>query len=152
MFLDYQYRDGGRDAAGYRSQDDCMIRAITIHIGAGDSDGETYKSVRKTANTMARQDKRVSDFRDWKLTPDLMAHFGFEKVKLPRTGARPTYAQAHAMYGNCIVTTNGHVCALKDGYLCDTWDGREYKMQDDYGDVQTHTRKARSVYRAPQGR
>ena len=62
------------------------------------------------------------------------------KVKLP-TGTKPTFAEAWATYGDCIVTTSKHVAALQDGALHDIWDGRVY----DYGDI-AGERKAQSVW------
>ena len=145
--------DGGRDAAGYKDQLDCLIRSVAVHLGHGDSDGSTYLKVRleaiavtKELNKKAR--KRLDSFRDWRVLPKLLSALGFTKVKLPK-GPKPTWSEAHQRHGNCIVTTNGHVAALKDGRLHDTWDGRTYTYMDDQGFEHTHQRKAASVWVAP---
>ena len=57
----------------------------------------------------------------------VMEEFGLKKVKLP-TGVKPTYTEAHNNYGNCVVSTNKHFAALKNGALRDTFDDREYEM------------------------
>ena len=49
------------------------------------------------------------------------------KVKLPK-GSRPTFTEAHRLYGNCLVTTTKHVCALVNGELLDTHDCRSSSL------------------------
>ena len=146
--IDYQHNDGGRAAAGYRgSAGDCVVRAIAI--ASGQSYQTVYAAMAETmhehgyartgdagrAGRKRRGQKTVTAVQDI-----VLRHFGFRKVKLPR-GPRPTYTQAHARYGTCVVSTTGHMAALKDGALQDTHDGRAY----DYGEL-AGERKAQSVW------
>lgn len=144
--IDYQYNDGGRAAAGYRGDDgDCTIRALTIHMGAT---ADAYKTIRAamlaeckhqgiargigTGRGQGRKQKRAIDA--------LYARYGFAKVKLGR-GARPTWTEAYAQYGDCIVSTARHVAAIMDGAVHDTWDSRTHN----YNDIPTQ-RKAMTIY------
>ena len=45
-------------------------------------------------------------------------------------GPKPTYTEAYRKYGDCIVGTTRHVCAIVDGELRDTFDGRTYEWGD----------------------
>ncbi len=148
--LDYRYNDGGRKEAGFRgSTGDCLVRAIAIATGLPYS--EVYETAarlmksngyRASGNaTIQTRGIRKPGMPSVRAVQDqIMEGFGFSKVKLPQ-GARPKYTQALQRYGPCIVSTNGHVAALKDGALQDTFDGRTY----DYGDL-SGERKARSAW------
>ena len=142
--LGYTYNDGGRDAAGFKGEArDCVARAIAIFTG------RDYREVyRHVAAFERRYGKRgVRSARNGvcsKARERAMAHFGLTKIKLP-PGPCPTYAQAHEAYGDCIVSTNGHIAALVNGALQDTFDGRTYEWED-CGPVVTKERKARSVW------
>lgn len=140
--IGYVFDDGGREEAGYKgSASDCVARAIAILTDT------PYKQVYKHIadfnfnhgqSRSARNGVKVKD------TPKLMTEFGLEKVKLGR-GTRPTYTEAYNTYGNCIVKTTKHVCALVDGNLCDTFDGRSY-WWDDGLTITERERKATSIW------
>ena len=155
-FFGYEFSDGGRAAAGYKgSTGDCVVRAIAILTG------EPYKEVytdmanamkangyRKSANpdTAKRGIKRERGQLTVKAVQDEVLHYyGIQRVSLPR-GKRPTYAAAYRRYGNCIVSTVKHLSAIVDGYLLDTSDTLTYQMKDAQGNINTHERKAQSVF------
>ena len=152
--LGYEYDDGGRRDAGYKGDTgDCVVRAIAIASGAPYQD--VYDAM---AQAMCRHGYRASGnaYGQGKrhsrgqrparqVQTDVMAEYGFEKVKLPK-GPKPTYEEAHARYGDCIVSTTKHVCALVGGALRDTSDGRTYIWEDKYGFNRLHERKAMSVW------
>lgn len=58
--------------------------------------------------------------------------YGLQKVKLP-AGPKPTYTQAAARYGDCIVKTTRHVTAIVGGVVRDTYDTRCYDWCDYHG-------------------
>ena len=137
--------DGGRKAAGYpEDAGDCVTRALAILTG------RDYKLLfRRLADSNAafgearRADKGVVKPAYEKI----FAWYGLFRVRLPK-GPRPTYAEAHARYGDCIVSTVAHVCALKGGALRDTFDGRWYWWPDpeDPEEGEWRERKAQSVW------
>ena len=140
--------DTGGAPARKRGGNDCVPRAIAIAAGIGYADARRiagdaeYEVTRKKfpfkgSRAISRNgvSKRGTDIA--------MAAAGLVKVKLPR-GARPTYSEAHARYGDCAVSTTGHVAAIVGGDLRDTFDGRTYEWEGE-----TRERKAMSVWRKP---
>ena len=152
--IGYRYDDGGRAAAGFMGETgDCVVRAIAICAG------EDYLAVYRTmaehmkANGYAasgnayatRERTRKAPRRRGQLSARrvqdrVLEAYGFRKVLLP-AGERPTYAEAHRRYGDCIVGTTKQVAAIVDGALRDTFDGRTYEW-----DIETRERKAQSVW------
>ena len=61
------------------------------------------------------------------------------------SGSKPTYSEAWALHGNCLVGTVKHVAAIVDGDLRDTFDGRFYDGRI-YGGSASDQRKAQSVW------
>ena len=133
--LEFHYNDGERKDAGFRGMTgDCLFRAIAIATGLPYLD--VYSNV---SSTMKNHGYRASGnaylqtraLRKPGMLPVravqslVLMDYGFAKVPLP-PGPRPTYAQAFQQYGTCIVSTKGHVTALMDGALQDTFDGRTY--------------------------
>ena len=153
--IDYTYNDGGRGKAGYKgTTGDCGVRAVAILTGLD------YQTVYKSAAAFFKSHGYAATGNAYKMgkktkrgqkkphvVQDLWYEsMGFEKVKLPK-GKKPTYTEAHELYGDCMVTTRKHICALKDGALHDTFDGREYEIYDrdtDFTDIRE--RKAMSVF------
>ena len=135
-----------------RGANDCVPRAIAIAAGIGYA--EAYRLVgdaQLDVTSRSRTKKASRSLRggtDKKATDKAMVAAGLVKVKLP-AGARPTFSEAHARYGNCVVSTTGHVAAVVDGALHDTFDGRTYEWDDGAGGIETRERKAMSVWRKP---
>ena len=107
----------------------------------------------KVKRSVAKRSARSGVYRDAYV--EVFEDFGFEKVKLP-AGNRPTYTEAYRRYGNCIVKTTRHVCAIINGKLLDTFDGRTYMWTGKPGLSnhnlaigQTFERKAMSVWTIP---
>ena len=152
--LGYEYDDGGRQAAGYKgSTGNCVVRAIAIttdfgyqHVYDAMADAMKCAGYARSGNAYATRKRKDgkpakgNGLNGRQVQEMVLRHFGFEKVKLAK-GPRPTYAEAHKAYGECIVSTTKHMAALKGGALRDTFDGREY----DYGDI-AGERKAMSVW------
>ena len=136
--IGYEYDDGGRAAAGYKGQTgDCVARALAIITG------KPYRKVYAdlAERNFARYGKRTARQGIHKVDRDRQAaDYGLVKIRLPR-GARPTYSEAFAKYGDCFVTTTRHSAAIVDGALRDTFDGRAYEW-----DGETRERKAASVW------
>lgn len=130
----FERDDGGRAAAGYRGDaGDCAVRAFCILTGAD------YHAAYKEfayANSVMRDERDsqrgVRSARNGVVKRAYEAVFrrhGIVKVKQGR-GVKPTYTEAHERYGNCIVSTRGHLAAIVDGALRDTFDGRGYWWLD----------------------
>ena len=147
--IGFQFDDGGRSAAGYKSKragdaGDCVARALSILLGG---DERSYKRVYAAlANESERKGGRRSARGGVKnaIWQKVYKNFGLVKVSLGR-GTRPTYSEAHARFGDCIVSTTHHLAALKGGALRDTADGRTYWM-DINGAISQHERKAMSIW------
>lgn len=140
--IGYEHDDGGRIAAGYKGEaGDCVTRALAILTG---------KPYRELYRELARAQQSVTGTRSArngissKAYQKVYAAHGLTKVKLPK-GPRPTYTEAHRRYGNCIVSTTRHVCALVDGKLRDIFDGRTYLWDNGLYDEERE-RKAMSVW------
>lgn len=146
--IDFLLNDGGRAAAGYKGKTgDCLVRAIAI------ASGLEYRVVYKatalanksagyaaTGNAYATGKKQKGQKKVAAVQDGVAAGFGFAKVKLP-PGPKPTYTEAYAAYGDCLVTTSHHIAAVVDGKLQDTFDGRTYEWE---GEIRE--RKAASVW------
>ena len=142
--IGYMYDDGGRAASGAKgSARDCVVRALAIvtnmdyadayHAGAA-VNRENGDGVKSARNGVPKQ-----------VTEILYKANGLRRVALPR-GSKPTFTAAHRTYGNCVVTTTKHVCALIDGNLRDTNDCRTYEWVGDDGRMERRERKAMSVW------
>ena len=138
--IDYQYDDGGREAAGYRGRTgDCVVRAIAVcarqdyravYLTMAEqmkrngyaASGNAY-AIRERSRRAPRRKGQISARR---VQDRVLELYGFRKVRLP-AGARPTFTEAHRRFGDCIVGTTKHVAAVVDGALRDTFDGRVYE-------------------------
>lgn len=146
--IGFNHNDGGRAEAGFRGNArDCVCRAISIITGGG---GTNYKKWYKLLADMNRKRCGKATAReglDWKDSDKAMVLAGLTKVKRSQGDPYPTFTEAYERYGDCIVTTTGHICAIVDGKLQDNGDIRTY-VWDEYGtdDPETRERKARSVW------
>ena len=145
----YVYDDGGRAASGRRgSARDCVCRALAILTSRPYE--ECYQAL---AEANARHGKGARSARNGvhtKAWPKVFAEFGLVKVQLPG-GPRPTWTEAWARYGNCIVriTRPDHTAALVAGALRDTVDRREYLFTEYKNPlVEVRQRKAVQVWLA----
>ena len=144
--INFNYNDGGRSEAGYKGDTgDCVCRAVSIITGCS---GDNYKNWYKTLANLnhKRYGKRSArngiDKSDYEKAFRLA---GLVKVKRGK-GVCPTYTEAYARHGNCIVSTSHHLCAIVDGKLQDTDDTRTYEWLDESGVSETRERKAQSVW------
>ena len=130
--------DGGRAAAGYRGRArDCVARAIAILTG---NEYEVVYGIVALINRENGGKRSARNAVSKTVTRQSLMEFDLIKVPLG-AGVKPTFTEAYEQYGNCIVTTNRHVCAIVDGALQDTQDIRTYLM-----DGSERVRKARSVW------
>lgn len=150
--IGYVFDDGGRKKAGYKGRTtDCIVRAIAIATQLPYE--EVYKRIAdmryKWGYSRTGKGGRLpvrpmpQGFRRPKKETRMkryMKAFGFQKVRLPR-GPKPTYTEAYKKYGNCIVKTTKHICALREGALHDTFDGRTSEYDGILGQ-----RKATSIW------
>ena len=123
--IGYLQDDGGRQDAGYKGKaSDCVVRAFYILTGADYADA--YKEFACAEQRFGKSGKRSA--RNGICNKAIQYVFeanGLVRISLGR-GVKPTYSEAHERYGDCIVRTRGHVCAIIRGNLMDTFDNRGY--------------------------
>ena len=144
----YQHDDGGRREAGRKgTARDCVARAIAIATGTAYD--AVYKEVARLNKERGNGRRSARNGVPKRVTNMACEAFGLVKVKLP-AGPRPTYTEAHERYGDCVVSTTRHVCALVGGALRDTFDGRTYLFSEithpGHNPSEVRERKAMSVW------
>lgn len=122
--MEFKYNDGGREAAGYKGKtNDCVCRAIAIAAQL------PYKEVYGVINEYGKKERgrnkstaRTSVKKD--TTRKIMAHFGFAWVSTMYIGKGcKTHLRADELpSGRIIVSVSGHVAAVINGVLNDTFD------------------------------
>ena len=144
--IGFKHDDGGRAASGRRgTAGDCVVRAAAI------ASGRPYDEVYRLA---AAEMKRATGKRSArngvakKACEALYQQLGLVKARLP-SGPRPTYSEAHRLFGDCVVSTAKHHAALVGGNLRDTFDGRIYVLLQTDGSRSRRERKAQSVWVRP---
>ena len=157
--IEFEFNDGGRLDAGYKGvSGDCAVRAVAIVTGQPYRDvydafaaayaahGYSTSGNASRVNTQQRQAKAEGRWlRPVKtIQQEVYRQFGFEKVTLP-DGPCPTFSEALAEHGPCMVTTTKHIAALRDSALHDVFDGRTYCGLA-YGMSECEQRKARSIW------
>jgi hypothetical protein len=127
--MEYQYNDGGREAAGYKgTAGDCVARSIAIASGLPYA--EVYAALAKGtgSQTAGKRGKRsasarsgISVTRKW--FKDYMASIGF--VWTPTmgigTGCKVHLHDGELPMGNLVVSVSKHYTAVIDGVVNDTW-------------------------------
>lgn len=143
--IDFRYDDGGRVESGRRgSTGDCVVRALSILTGHGYSD--VYAKVADANKRLSRtQGRTARNGVETKITESVMAEFGMSKARIPGGRAR-TISEIGRHLGDCIIRFPGHVAAIVDGELRDTWDSRIDRMERVDGDVIPHQRRVHQVY------
>ncbi|MDE2932745.1 MAG: hypothetical protein OXS47_02605 [Chloroflexota bacterium] len=154
MIIGYVFDDGGRSESGFSGDTgDCAVRAIAIVTATpyGDvyrrmaacmklagygASGNAYRQRPRRGVRPAISARRIQDL--------VKASYGLQPVKLAR-GPRPSYSEAWALHGDCVVSTSRHVAAIVAGDLRDTFDGRFYDGRL-YGRGASEERKAQSVW------
>ena len=116
--LGFVHTDGGREAAGFRSRDDCVVRAICVITGAD------YNSVRKDLSAMQRDmtGGLYPSITDGVMTP---VHY---KYLLDRGWGLVLTKGAYLMDvprdRTLIAVIPRHMMAIRDGIIHDSWDSR----------------------------
>ena len=153
MTIRFEKDDGGRAASGRKGiAGDCVTRATSIAMAAqnGGRPADYYDDLYRQFAVLQEASGRGRSARNGVLKEHYESYFrsaGFVKEKLP-SGPRPTWTEAHANYGDCIVTTRGHIAAIICGALRDVFDCRTYEWEDPItGRIETRERKAMSVWR-----
>lgn len=120
--------DGGRSAAGYRgSTGDCVCRAIAV--ATGKSYAEVYAGLISLKDTGFRQTKRIRSSHprtgvNRKIYDAYLKFYGWEWIPTMSIGSGcKVHLRADELpRGNVIVRLSGHVAAVLDGVLHDTYD------------------------------
>ena len=145
--LGFLFHDGGRAMSGRRGRaGDCVTRATALLVGwlegdpvvaanddrwdvaAADRWGDRYDQLYRA---MAAGMKAVAGVRSARNGTSPKAYEPVWRelgiVRQPLPGVKPTYAQALAEFGPGIGRKRGHIFALLDGRLVDTYDHRQYQ-------------------------
>lgn len=119
----YTYDDGGRVAAGMKSQSDCGIRAIAIAIGM------EYHAARKFIRAFAKAGKQGNgQISNGIYKEDMNAaleSIGWVWCSAPKFEGRK--ARYSDIPGTAILRMARHYSIVKDGVLYDSWDS-SHKM------------------------
>ena len=125
--MTYIYDDGGRAEAGYKGKTgDCVTRAIAI------ATGKTYQEVYDLVNRAGKEErvkagKKRSSARTGvkrKSVRDLLADLGAEWVPTMAigSGCRVHLKAEELPKGRIIASLSGHIVAVIDGVIRDTYD------------------------------
>ena len=142
----YRYHDGGRAEAGYKGKaGDCVVRATALLITGGDPSGEDYRRVYRAMAAERAKRGLPRSARNGVARDIYRAVFNDLGVVKRLPGARQwlTWTEAYNRFGNCVVSTTGHVAAIIDGVVLDTHDEREYQWGEP---GEWRERKAASIY------
>ena len=152
--------DGGRAEAGYSTRSDagdCVARAVALAY-FGDPTGEDYRLVYRTiadASSAAGGRRSARGGVAKKVMTEVFKAWGFQRVGLTAKangGRWLTLTEvADRFPGQSLVCQfRGHVAAIVDGVLMDTFDFRTYEWSEDGGwTVETRERKTATVWLAP---
>jgi hypothetical protein len=121
----WQYDDGGRAAAGYKTPANCTVRAISIATGL--SHDETVAQLR----TWARNER-----------PSVKCHRSSSRHGFRRTTYHPLLSALGAKWiagplrlddlpprGRYVVSVRKHMTAIVDGVIRDAFDPREFAVR-----------------------
>lgn len=117
--MTYKYDDGGRVAAGFKSKNDCGIRAVAIACDI------TYQEARKLLKEHAKKGKQGNGQIAngiWKEDMDsALKSLGWVRFSAPKfEGRKARYTDMPP--GRHIVQMAKHYAAVVDGTLLDAWD------------------------------
>jgi hypothetical protein len=128
----YQYNDGGRREAGYKGDaEDCVVRAIAI---------VTEKPYREVYDAIKRLHKKVGASSPRYGSEQWIYDAYIKKLGLVWTptifikGKRVMHLKAEELpQGRIICRVLGHMTAVIDGVIHDTYNPAEYDMEEVYG-------------------
>lgn len=118
--IPFQFNDGGRTAAGFFKSPDCVVRAIAI------AENISYKDAIKVVRDKllinkgdytARQLTAVRGVPQF-VTEMIMAGLGYRYTQLGNV----RFCKESIPVGRVVVRVRGHVAAVINGVLQDTWD------------------------------
>lgn len=115
----FSYNDGGRSEAGFKSQSDCAIRAMSIACGI------PYKEARQIIKRSTKLGKQGNgNLSSGVYKEDLdhaLQHLGWVWYKAPKFEGRKAYYRDMPS-GVVIARMAKHFVAIKDNVIYDTWD------------------------------
>lgn len=128
--ITWEYDDGGRAAAGFRGDTrDCVTRAIAI------ATGKPYREVYDLVNATGRTERPIYTGKRWKTstartgvgkqtTRDIMRRLGWKWTPTMGigTGCTVHLRNDDLPPGRIVVSVTGHIAAVIDGVLRDTYD------------------------------
>ena len=125
--IDFQYNDGGREAAGYKGKTgDCAVRAIAIATGMDYQKAYDLVLEYGQRERISKKKKSKSHPRTGVYTPTMkkiMSSLGWEFVATMGigTGCKVHLDAAELPRNNIIVNLSKHYAAVLDGVVHDTY-------------------------------
>jgi hypothetical protein len=129
--MEWQYDDGGREAAGYKGKaGDCVTRAVAIAAGLPYAEvydklaGETgaQRASKRTKKRSASARNGINTKRKW--FNDYMTSLGFNwfPTMTIGSGCKVHLRSDELPKGRLVVSVSGHMVAVIDGVIHDTFD------------------------------
>jgi|MDSW01.2.fsa_nt_gb hypothetical protein len=120
--MQYQYSDGGWSKdydSRKKNRSDCVVRSIAI------ATGQTYMSTLMELCEIAVEYGSVPSC-NW-IWEKYLDRLGFIKCKTPRyPDGKKMRLRDWEYSGTCVMSTSGHLTAVKDNVVLDTWDCRPW--------------------------
>lgn len=118
--MKYEYSDGGRSGAGFTERNDCVVRALAISLGIPYPEAHSRAKAfgRRKGCRMKWPNFRAMMALDFEIKPELSC------MSLQR-------ALEQMQSGRFVVAVSGHVFAVVNGTVCDSWEqkpGRRVNM------------------------
>lgn len=129
--IGYVFDDAGQAADDAEGRGICVQRALAIATGTPLS--EVIETTRRLAREAGVEWSPTRGGTQVRLADRLYDHYGMERQAMP--ARKPTLAEAHAEYGDCICHIAHHRTACVGGANRDTWDcrltwgGRNYRVK-----------------------
>ena len=122
----YKYHDGnrGNDYSRSRKGADCVVRSISIVLN------QTYKTTLKDLCNYSIKYGAIPN-EPW-LYEKYLLDKGFVKQRPPRINGRKIQLLNFKFKGRCVLLTRGHLTALIDDTVYDTWDCRQSNCNSFY--------------------
>lgn len=129
--IGYVFDDAGQAAGDEAGKGICVQRALAIATGVPLS--EVIATTRRLARELGYDWSPTRGGTQVSLADRLYDHYGMERQALP--SRKPTLAEAHAEFGDCVCHIAHHRTACVGGANRDTWDcrltwgGRNYRVK-----------------------
>lgn len=114
----FEFSDGGKESAGINESKDCVVRAFSIVSGID------YVKVHEICKSFGRKDgHRFQNFK--KSAQPIAKALGLAMKQICRSGSLAKLLKNYPL-GTLFIQMRGHVFAVIDGVIKDTWQASEH--------------------------